>query len=95
MIPANYVTILGKRKGTKYADSVKPPAIVQSDSSVSLARESQFLSPSSRQMAALPENELESAFDAYSGSAVQRFSDLPKDSSSQDAADILNDVPEN
>ncbi|BFZ16835.1 hypothetical protein BsWGS_19874 [Bradybaena similaris] len=95
MIPANYVTILGKRRGTKNGGSAYPPALVQSDSSLSLAHEAQFPLSASRQMRTVPEDDLESVFSANSTSSMQstqRASHIPPDSSIQEAADILNDA---
>uniref|UniRef100_A0A0B6YSA3 Uncharacterized protein n=1 Tax=Arion vulgaris TaxID=1028688 RepID=A0A0B6YSA3_9EUPU len=101
MIPANYVTVLGKRKGTKNNTSpAQPPVLVQSDSSLSLVQESQFLPPSSsRQMTLVPEDDLESVFDANSSSSMQSathgLSNIQQNSSHQEAIDILNEAERN
>ncbi|XP_012938488.1 peroxisomal membrane protein PEX13 [Aplysia californica] len=114
MIPANYVTILGKRRGTKSsAPSQQQPPLRQSDSSMALSQESRAFNPAPPPQLAsstIPETELESVFDGttslppssganatiapVTSSANQDFLSSARNSSNQEASEILNDVDE-
>uniref|UniRef100_A0A2C9JPI2 Peroxisomal membrane protein PEX13 n=1 Tax=Biomphalaria glabrata TaxID=6526 RepID=A0A2C9JPI2_BIOGL len=89
MIPANYVSILGKKSGTKHStETPNQPSSVSTDRST-LGPESQLqqvFDSTQSQVSNLNESQLDSAFceDTKTG--------LLKDDSSKSAADILNDV---
>lgn len=86
MIPANYVTVLGKRKGSKQSNP-EQPSIVYSKSSSSFG---QSFPSNTKQASKLPDTELDSIYTSHSDTQSQ-MPCSPSDMNNQVAADILND----
>ncbi|KAH9491436.1 Peroxisomal membrane protein PAS20 [Bulinus truncatus] len=86
MVPANYVSILGKRKGSRHTNQTQQP-LVNSDSSSTLVQESQSIQQGSN----LPESQLESAFCENSKQPTY-LDELGQEVSNKSAVDILDEM---